>query len=534
MKLLIGNTGLIGKTLKDEIKFDYEFNSKNIHELLNLEIESSTTDLYLCCLPATKWLVNKDPQLDLNNILSILNIITKKEYNNIILYSTIDVYGGVPLKSDESYSLEISTPGYGSNRLLFEKLISNTLKYKKLLILRLPALFGKHIKKNIIFDLLNNNQIDKINYNSQYQWYNLNDLIKDTIYCLKTYQTKINIINLFTEPLHTSEILQLFNLDGSEVNTNLELIEYNFKTNSNPHGYVRNKNQILQELKEFILNYKLGTTKIAVCLFGEPRDIVNRISDWKKFSNNFEVHFYLAFYSNEHIDEIVNLLKKQLPVKSHFITDNDLNYFNKLKHKAIKPINIFTADYKAIFPRITSQCYIRQKATQLVEMNDYDVILLCRSDVSNFNISNSDILNVIKSKDLLIVNSGTHTHVGGGGGCVKCTIESKCDLEFHANDICDWWCMGSPDVMSIWNTFYDNLLKNYHDIQKSTPNPPPSNQLQYKSNLDENEILVSLPTNNWNLIENEIHCFYPEKIMRSSFKDVKILSATIDKQIWLK
>ena len=29
MKLLIGNTGLIGTTLKDSIKFDYEFNGEN-------------------------------------------------------------------------------------------------------------------------------------------------------------------------------------------------------------------------------------------------------------------------------------------------------------------------------------------------------------------------------------------------------------------------------------------------------------------------------------------------------------------------
>jgi hypothetical protein len=34
MKLLVGNTGLIGTTLKDNIKFDYEFNSKNLEELL--------------------------------------------------------------------------------------------------------------------------------------------------------------------------------------------------------------------------------------------------------------------------------------------------------------------------------------------------------------------------------------------------------------------------------------------------------------------------------------------------------------------
>lgn len=252
MRLLVGNTGLIGKTLKDEIEFDYEFNSKNIQDLVNLDIDPSTTDLYLCCLPATKWLVNKDPQADLDNIFSILSIITKKEYNNVILYSTIDVYGEAPLESDESYPLQISTPSYGSNRLLFEQLISNIVRYKKLLILRLPALFGKHIKKNILFDLLNNNDIHKINYNSKYQWYNLKDLVEDTFHYLNLIEKNLLTINLFSEPIDTSKILELFNVDKSKVDSKSKEIIYNYKTNFNTTRYFKNKSEILQEINEFI------------------------------------------------------------------------------------------------------------------------------------------------------------------------------------------------------------------------------------------------------------------------------------------
>lgn len=532
MKLLIGNTGLIGTTLKDSVKFDYEFNSKNINDLLKLNINFSEVDLYLCCLPATKWLINKDPQADLENIFNILNIISKKEYNRIILYSTIDIYTGVPLESDESYPIQIQSPNYGSNRFLFEKLISNTLKFNKLLILRLPALFGKHIKKNILFDLLNNNEIHKINYHSKYQWYNLNDLAKDTVHCLNLIGNKV-IINLFSEPIDTSDILGLFNIDKSNVDTKSNQIIYNYKTNSNPTNYVKNKSQILHEIKEFISYYKINSIKIAVCLFGEPRDILNRIQDWKKFSSNFKTDFYLSFYSNENIIDIIKTISSSLPVKSFFITENDLNYFDSLKFKAKHPIHIHTTDYKATFPRITSQAFIRQKATSLVEMNKYDVIMLCRSDVSNFNISSTDILNITKMKDLLIVNSGTHVHAGGGSGCVKCTTNLKCNLEFHANDICDWWCMGSPETMSKWNKFYDNLLENYYEIQKTNLNPPSTHELQFIKNPQENEISVILPTGNWNIIENNVHCFYPEKIIRSVFKDNKIIGASNDKKLWL-
>jgi hypothetical protein len=531
MKLLIGNSGLIGTTLKDSMTFDYEFNSKNIEELLHLDFQEPC-DLYLACLPATKWKVNKNPQEDLDNIFKILEIISKKHYNSIVLYSTIDVYSHAPIGSDESFPLSVTSPSYGSNRLLFEKLVQTTLSYQKLLILRLPALFGKHIKKNIIYDLLNENEIHNINYNSLYQWYNLSDLVQDTMYCLRLYQLKTTVINLFTEPIHTSEILNLFDIDKSKVNTESNTVEYDFKTNSNSYGYIRDKGRILQEIKEFIASYNIQTTKIAVCLFGEPRDIVSRISDWQKFSKNFDTHFYLAFYSNEHINETIDLISKQLSVKSFFVTNNDLDYFDKLKYKATLPINLHTTDYKATFARITSQCYIRQKATSLVEMSDYDVILLCRSDVTNFNISYSDILNVSKTNDLLIVNSGTHVHAGGGGGCTKCSIDSKCNLEFHANDICDWWCMGSPNVMKKWNTFYDTVLETYYAIQKTVTHPKISSELQYIPKPETNETLVVLPTGNWFKIENDVHCFYPEKLMRVTFKDDKILEATADKKIW--
>lgn len=535
MKLLIGNTGVIGKTLKDRIVFDYEFNSKNIHELLNLQIDPTNTDIYLCCLPATKWMVNKDPQIDLNNIFEIINILTKKEYRNIILYSTIDVYNNVPLNSDESYPLQISTPDYGSNRLLFEKLVSTTLKYEHLLIFRLPALFGKYIKKNILFDLLNNNEIHKIDHNSKYQWYNLEDLVNDTFNCLNELRSKLMIINLFSEPIATSDILKLFDIKESKADTKSKKIVYDFKTNTNITGYVKNQDQILLEIKKFIFDYKLITTKLAVCIFGEPRNILSKIEDWKRFISCVPgTDFYFALYSNEDIFDIVQTINLSLPVKSFFITNNNLDYFDKLKHKAKHPIYIYKIDPKATFARITSQAFIRQKSISLVELQDYDAILLCRSDISNFSISSLDIFNVTQNPDLLIVNSDSHVHPGGGSGCTKCNMDSKCSLEHHANDICDYWCIGSPKVMDKWNYFYDNLLEDYYNIQQSSLDLKDVSDISYEENPNENEISIYLTTYDFNISEYKIHCYYPEKIMRSTFKDIKVLGATNnDKTLWM-
>ena len=122
-KILIGSTGLVGTTLKESINFDYEFNSKNINTFINYDYVNA--ELYLSCLPATKWLVNKDITSDLKNIYKLIDIISKKTYSKIIIISTIDVYVDSPQKSDESYSPNIKSLSYGTNRYLFELLIDN-------------------------------------------------------------------------------------------------------------------------------------------------------------------------------------------------------------------------------------------------------------------------------------------------------------------------------------------------------------------------------------------------------------------------
>lgn len=256
MKLIIGNTGLIGTTLKEGLNFDYEFNSKNIQNLSNLTFKEKLPDLYLSCLPATKWKINQDPVSDFLNIIDIIEVVTKHEYGTIVLYSTIDIYNSSPLKSNEDYIPNIDQLNYGNNRFLFERLIKNLVKYKKLIIIRLPALFGKHIKKNIIYDLLNNNQIEKINYNSSYQWYNLDKLIDDTKRYINNTKNKHNYINIFPEPIKTSDILSLFDIDKTKVNSLSPSIIYDYSTKFSETGYTESAESVLKQLKNFIIQNK--------------------------------------------------------------------------------------------------------------------------------------------------------------------------------------------------------------------------------------------------------------------------------------
>ena len=55
-KALIGHTGAIGKTLKEQIQFSDLYNSKNIELIIGTE-----NDFTICAAPsAKKWMINKN------------------------------------------------------------------------------------------------------------------------------------------------------------------------------------------------------------------------------------------------------------------------------------------------------------------------------------------------------------------------------------------------------------------------------------------------------------------------------------------
>lgn len=246
MKLLIGSSGLVGQTIQKYEKFDHAFNTKNINTFNN--VCKNNDEIFLSCLPATKWLVNKNIQKDIENINNIVNIISKKHYSKVTLISTIDVYNDSPLLSNEDYSPNVSKLNYGNNRYIFELLVKEYISTDNLKIFRLPSLYNSLIKKNILYDLLNNNNIDKINKNSYYQWYNLDNLHKDIKFFSEKYKDEV-IFNLFTEPVHTEQILNMFEHHKNTVSS-YDLIEYNYKTKFGE--YIDSSENVLNEIKNFV------------------------------------------------------------------------------------------------------------------------------------------------------------------------------------------------------------------------------------------------------------------------------------------
>lgn len=246
MKLLIGDTGLVGKNLLQQKQFDYTYNSSNIK---NLEVHARHGDeLYLSCLPAAKWMVSQNLKQDLLNIQDIVNHIRKLGYSKIVLISTIDVYNDSPAGVNEDYSPNIAKLSYGANRYLFELMIREMVRYDVLQIFRLPALYGPYLKKNVVYDLLNKNNPDQINANSAYQWYNLNDLSEHIDVCNRRHPGE-TIFNLFPEPIETQEIINLFPGVNPQHRGRME---YNYKTKFTRTGYLYDRQTSLTSLQNYI------------------------------------------------------------------------------------------------------------------------------------------------------------------------------------------------------------------------------------------------------------------------------------------
>lgn len=256
MKALIGYRGFVGSNLSKTIKFQKFFNSENIDKIKLYDF----TEVYCAAPHSVKYWANKNPKKDKEIILKLIKNLKEVKCKKFIHISTLDVYPK-NLNLDESYKVYKSkTNNYGENRKLLEKFIIT--HFKNHLIIRLPALFGINLRKNLMFDLLNNEKI-RVNRNSVFQWYNLEYLGKHIKLLNKT---KIKSINLVSEPLSFKELIlflenkKLFSLIKLNF-FNSKVLKYNFFTIYASYfrkkgNYIFSKREILNQIYNYVIKYR--------------------------------------------------------------------------------------------------------------------------------------------------------------------------------------------------------------------------------------------------------------------------------------
>jgi sugar phosphate isomerase/epimerase len=271
-RAIVGYSGFVGSNLLQFYKFDHFYNSTNFNEASNMTFN----EIYFCGIPAVKWYANKNPEEDRQIITNIQNILKTIKANKIILISTIDVYEDSSSEQDEDYECDwVLNHHYGRNRYIFEYFVKTT--FKNYHIVRLPALFGKGLKKNIIYDLINHHEIHNISALTSFQWYDLNWLKKDIDIIVKN---DIKICNLFTEPVNTIDILNLFQYPV-ELFKNDSTVKYNLKTKHSTlfqpetyatvpstkvsrDGYICSREYVLNHLRLFLNDNRIDKTRLCV------------------------------------------------------------------------------------------------------------------------------------------------------------------------------------------------------------------------------------------------------------------------------
>lgn len=310
MKALIGYTGFVGSNLCEQASFDAKYNSKNIKD----SYEKNFHLVIYAGVRAEKYLANQQPDLDWKYIEAAIENIKKLKAERFVLISTIDVYKK-PLGADEKTQIdeELLQP-YGLHRRLLEKWVEECVPNS--LIVRLPALYGKNLKKNFIFDMTNliptmlkdekfqellleselnleayytrqtngfyklnqlsdqqrktlkihfkNNKFNALAFTdsrNEYQFYNLKYLWKHIETALAN---GIKLLNITIEPVAAAEVYAFINRKPFEIIiSGQEPVRYDLRTIhagvfGGKNGYIFDKQFVLEDIKRFINEVKMA------------------------------------------------------------------------------------------------------------------------------------------------------------------------------------------------------------------------------------------------------------------------------------
>lgn len=297
--MLVGYTGFVGSNIAKKHDFTYKINTKNKEEAYGKKPDL----LVYAGLRAEKFLANNEPEKDMLNIEEAFAQIKKIEPKKLVLISTVDVYKS-PVNVDENTPIdEEGLAAYGKNRYRLEEMVRE--EYPDALIIRLPGLFGENLKKNFIYDYIHvipsmlkaskyeelaaleasiansyeemDNGFYKCRITSEelkeafkrvgfsalnftdsrgiFQFYNLERLWDDICIAI---DDDIRLLNVATEPVSVGEIYKI--LCGEEFINEIANVPpyYNYRSVyaqsfGGRNGYFETKEQVLEEIKEFVL-----------------------------------------------------------------------------------------------------------------------------------------------------------------------------------------------------------------------------------------------------------------------------------------
>jgi nucleoside-diphosphate-sugar epimerase len=245
---LIGHTGFVGGTLNRQFEFHDFYNSKNIESIADKEY-----NLVVCAgAPAEKWKANQNPEADLAAIKRLAAPLARVHARRFILISTVDVYPQ-PIGVDEDTLLEPGAAAYGRHRYLLEKFVQD---HFDALVVRLPGLFGRGLKKNVIYDFLHENNVAQIDSRGSFQFYDLENLWRDLSAALSA---GLRLLNVATEPVTVAEVVQhgfmreWKNEPADKIPARYDFRSVHAERWGGANGYLYEKGEVLDALRKYVV-----------------------------------------------------------------------------------------------------------------------------------------------------------------------------------------------------------------------------------------------------------------------------------------
>lgn len=194
---LIGYSGFVGSTLRRQTGFTGLFRSTNI-----ATIDGQAFDTLVCAgAPAQKWLANRDPDADRRGLDDLMVHLGRVRCSRLVLVSTVDVFAH-PVAVDEDSPVDTtSLHAYGRHRRDLERFVED--RFPDHLIVRLPGLVGPGLRKNVIFDFLNGNNLAAIDSRAVFQFYPMVNLWTDIQVAVRA---GLRLVHLTAEPVGVAAI----------------------------------------------------------------------------------------------------------------------------------------------------------------------------------------------------------------------------------------------------------------------------------------------------------------------------------------
>ncbi|MBD8524886.1 pyridine nucleotide transhydrogenase [Pseudomarimonas arenosa] len=199
MDALIGCTGFVGSTLQRQRSFAAGFRSTNIASIRG----QSFAEIVCAGAPAKKWLANQDPDSDLASIQGLMSHLEQVSCERFVLISTVDVFPEPVAVDEESPIDQSQLQPYGRHRRMLEQFVAD--RFPDHLIVRLPGLVGPGLQKNAIFDLHNNNQLEKIDGRARFQFYPMVNLHADL---QRAQALGLSLLHLTAAPLAMADVAE--------------------------------------------------------------------------------------------------------------------------------------------------------------------------------------------------------------------------------------------------------------------------------------------------------------------------------------